>query len=337
MAHPDPKVGHLGRDMAHRDRRGPLSRPGRFLRSIGSGISAVIAAPRSIPGAISGALPKEPKRRELTAILALVLAACAVSAGIPVMAANGRSGDSPEATASSSSMAIAAEESATPTATPTPTPTPTESPTPSPTATPTPTATPSPTAKPTPAPTKKHRIYPFVALGDSLTAWPTDGPWPTLLDSKDPYLVLYHNAGVPGDTTADMRARVGSDVLSYQPNYVFILGGTNDLGHDISQATTIANLRSIITQAMAKHIVPIVINVPPDSYSGMASKIDSLNAAIVHLANSYKVVVIDIHTPLSNTNGTIQSRYTVDGLHFSAAGVSVVVNAIYNRVRRLGI
>jgi lysophospholipase L1-like esterase len=48
-------------------------------------------------------------------------------------------------------------------------------------------------------------------------------------------------------------------------------------------------------------------------------------------------VVIDIHTPLSSTNGTIQSRYTVDGLHFSAAGVSVVVNAIYNRVRRLGI
>ncbi len=335
MAHPDPSLAQLGRNMAHRVPRGPLSWPWRFLRAFGSGIARAITAPSAIPGAVRGALPKEPKRRELTAVLALVLAACAISAGIPVMAATSHSGDPSPSPSSLSSVIAAVEESATPADTPTPTPTATPSPTP--TVTPTPTPTPSPTAKPTPAPTKKHRVYPYVALGDSLTAWPTDGPWPKLLDAKDPYLTLYHNAGVPGDTTADMRARLSGDVFTYQPNYVFILGGTNDLGHNISQATTIANLRYIITQTIAHHAVPIVINVPPDSFTGMAPKIDSLNAAIVHLANAYKVVVIDIHTPLSTSSGTIQSRYTVDGLHFSTAGVSVVVNAIYNRVRRLGI
>ncbi len=125
--------------------------------------------------------------------------------------------------------------------------------------------------------------------------------------------------------------------LENKPNYVFILGGTNDLGTGVSQATIIANLRAIITDSIAHKVVPIVINVPPDTYSSMAPKIDSLNAAIVHLANAYKVVVVDIHTPLSSASGTYQARYTSDGLHLSSLGAQVVANTIYSRVRRLGI
>jgi lysophospholipase L1-like esterase len=259
------------------------------------------------------------------------------------MSANGRSGNPSIGSTDLASMAIALVESespsATPTATPTETATPTPTPTPTESPTPTPTATASQTPKPTAAATKKHRVYPFVALGDSLTSgYNTPGPaWPTILDSKDPYLTLYNNAGVPGDTTADMVARLNRDVWVYKPNYVLVLGGTNDLGDGISQATTIANLRYVITQAKSHGVVPILINVPPDSYASMSSKIDALNAAIVHLANSYRLVVVDIHTPLSASNGAIQARYTSDGLHFSSLGAQVVANAIYNRVRRLGI
>ena len=338
MAHPDPRGAQLGRNMAHRNRRGIPAWPGRLVGAIGSGVATLIRAPGRLPGAIAGAMPKEARRRELTAVLALVLAACALSAGIPFWSANGRSGPSAASTElASMAMALAGSEDPSPTATPTPTPTGTPTPTPTPSETATPTPTPSPTAKPTAAATKKHRVYGFVALGDSLTAWPSDSPWPSLLDARDPYLVLTRNAGVPGDTTADMRARLNGDVFALRPNYVFILGGTNDLGHSISQATTIANLRYIITQSIAHHVVPIMINVPPDSITSMAPKIDALNAAIVHLANSYRVVVVDIHTPLSSSSGTYQTRYTSDGLHFSTLGASLVANAIYSRVRRLGI
>ncbi len=317
-----------------------LAWPGRVVRTMRSGLVGLVRAPLRLPDAVAGAVPKEPKRRELTAVLALVLAACALSAGIPFMSANGRSGPSAASSnLASIAMALAQSEEPSMTASPTPTPSATPTPTPTETATPTPTETVSPTPAPTPAPTKKHRVYPFVALGDSLTyGTNTPGPaWPSILDSKDPYLVLYHNSGVPGNTMAQMRARVNSDVFAYKPNYVFILGGTNDLGTGVSQATIIANLRAIITDSIAHKVVPIVINVPPDTYSSMAPKIDSLNAAIVHLANAYKVVVVDIHTPLSSASGTYQARYTSDGLHLSSLGAQVVANTIYSRVRRLGI
>jgi len=318
MAHPEPKLAETSRNMAHKVPRGPKTWPGRFAGRVTS---------------IRSRLPRTAHRRELAAILVLVLVACAVSASIPLMSANGRSGATDDPTAMNS--LIADIES--------PTPTPTDSPTPTPTATPTPTPTPTDTPDPTPTPTPAartarppHPVYSFVALGDSLTAWPTGYPWPSSLDAKDPWLRLVHNAGVPGDTTAQMRARVNSDAWAYKPNYLFILGGTNDVGHGISQATTITNLRYIIANTKAHHIVPVILLVPPNSYSSMNSTIDALNTQIVYLANSYRVLAIDIHTPLSNSSGAIEAKYTSDGLHLSSAGVAVVATTIYNRIHRLG-
>jgi lysophospholipase L1-like esterase len=68
----------------------------------------------------------------------------------------------------------------------------------------------------------------------------------------------------------------------------------------------------------------------------MAANIDSLNAAIIHLANSYKIVYIDIHAALSTTTGVYVSKYTSDGLHFSDLGAQTVATTIYGRIHRLG-
>jgi lysophospholipase L1-like esterase len=199
---------------------------------------------------------------------------------------------------------------------------------------PSPTPTPNLTPEPTPKPVA--RKYSFVTLGDSLTAWPTSGPWPNRLNAEDANLALVNNAGVPGNTTADMLARLDKDVFAYKPDVLFILGGTNDLGRNVSEATIIANLKTIILAARAKGIRIFLVLVPPDSYTNMAAAIDSLNVAITHLANIYTIVAIDIHTPLSQDNGTFQPRYTSDGLHFTDLGAQTVANAIFSRIHRLG-
>ena len=190
--------------------------------------------------------------------------------------------------------------------------------------------------EPTAAPAKARTIYSFVALGDSLTAWPEGGPWPTRLDAADANLRLANNAGVPGNLTADMLARCDGDVWTYKPDVLFILGGTNDLGHGVDQGTTIANLRSIVIGARSRHVRIFLMQIPPTFNAPDVEAIDSLNAAIVSLGNIYSIVVIDIHTPLSASDGTIVPQYTTDGLHLSSAGVGVVVSAIYNRIHRLG-
>ncbi len=335
MAHPNPRLARTGSHMAHPVRQNPI-------RSFAAAV--VGALPNERDAGVWGfvgrlgrrVVPSDQRGRELVGVVALLLAASAVSASLP----GGWTNSAAPAAMPAAQLVAGANASGTPTPTAAspspastlyiqPTPSPTDSPSPSPTAVPT--KPPAPVKAPVPA-----RIYTFVAMGDSLTAWPSDSPWPDRLDKVDANLRMLNNAGVPGDTTGDMRGRFDRDVLAYKPNVVFILGGTNDLGHNISQATTIANLRAMVVAAKAKGIRVFLMTIPPDSYTGMASEINSLNAAIVRLANSYSVVVVDIHAPLSTSTGVYVRKYTSDGLHFSALGAATVASAVYSRVHRLG-
>ena len=276
-------------------------------------------------------LPRERRRREVLAVLTLLVAASAISITGPMAGA----GSTPPSPVSEIAMGDN---------TPEPTETATDSPepgdTPAAAMPPWPTLAPTPQPKPK-APAKKATPKPivvrtFVALGDSLTAWPNT-PWPSRLDSQDPALRLLHNAGIPGNTTAQMRARLNGDVFNYHPNVLFVLGGTNDLGYGISGSATIANLRAIIVAAKARKIMVIILLVPPDQWTSMAPKISSLNRAIVNLANSQGVAWVDIHTPLTNGNGVYYPKYTSDGLHFSDLGAQVVANTVRGRIKRYGL
>jgi lysophospholipase L1-like esterase len=326
MTQPDPKVAQASRCMAHPIRRNPLTLLGGAFGALSSTFTET-GLGGSAAKFIWRLAPKSQRRRELTAVLALLVAATAISANL-------LGGWAKPPAASPSASIVASLASADPTASDSPTPAATsvESTLPSP--------SPSPTASPKPKPAAKKKpaakVYTFVALGDSLTAWPSDAPWPARLDGEDANLRLVHNAGVPGDTTAQMLARLKSDVFAYKPEVLFIMGGTNDLDDRISQATTIANLKAIIVAANAKGIRIDLMTVPPEGYSDMAAKIDSLNKAIVHLGNIYKLVVIDIHTPLSTSTGVYVPKYTSDGVHFSALGAQRVANTIYSRIHRYG-
>jgi len=337
MAHPNPKVIQAKRQMAHQVRRRPV-------KPASSGLASLL--PNTSDPGIYGAgarfvarlKPGPGRRRGLLVVLAVLVAAGALAAGLP-----GRWNDPTSAGASPDLAANVAPVDPTASSTPSsamtsPDPTPSASAT----ATATASATPAmgPTINPTPAPPTKLvvPIYTFVALGDSLTSGYGDpGPaWPVRLDAEDANLRLVHNSGVVGDRTADMWYRINKDVFAYNPNVLFILGGTNDLGRGYGESATISNLKAIILAARARSIRIFMMTIPPDSYPSMASKIDSLNAAIIHLANIYRIVVIDIHATLSTSSGVFVPAYTVDGLHFSAAGAQVVANTIYARIHRLG-
>jgi lysophospholipase L1-like esterase len=77
--------------------------------------------------------------------------------------------------------------------------------------------------------------------------------------------------------------------------------------------------------------------VPPDSYTSMAARVDSLDTAIINLANSQRVTYVDIHAPLTNANGVYYPKYTSDGLHFTNLGAQTVADTIRTRLRRLGL
>jgi lysophospholipase L1-like esterase len=140
------------------------------------------------------------------------------------------------------------------------------------------------------------------------------------------------NAGVSGDTTALMLARLTNDVLPYQPSWVGVLGGVNDITADTVSATTIANLTAIYDAILARGarlICEVVLPCTSFSTAGRKAAVDAINAAIRAYASAHRpVVLIDwwaaFSDPNSNQGYDPLALYTSDGKHPSATGAGVM-------------
>jgi lysophospholipase L1-like esterase len=66
------------------------------------------------------------------------------------------------------------------------------------------------------------------------------------------------NKGVGGHTAADLLARFNADVTWQNPDYVWIMTGTNDYWKNVSASTYKSNMRSLINKVRAIGAVPVV-------------------------------------------------------------------------------
>lgn len=219
------------------------------------------------------------------------------------------------------------------------TPTPTESPRPGATLVPSvPLGGPASTAAPAPAPRT------FVVLGDSLSVWAfaphaarasTTGAWPSVLAGLDGDLRLVHNAGVPGNTTAQMLARLRRDVFAHHPDMLFVLGGTNDAGDDFAVSTTVANVRKIVEAAKAQGIEVVLLTIPPNNAlpCSRLARLRETNAALITLGKTEGITVVDVYSALASASGRLPAAYVAaDGLHLSTRGEEVVAATVYARL-----
>ncbi len=223
--------------------------------------------------------------------------------------------------------------------------------TPAPTATPQPSATPAQSGVPSAAsggapdaiaPPSAPRS--FVALGDSLSVWAfpphsarpsATGAWPGLLAALDTNLTLLHDAGVPGNTTSQMLARLRRDVFAYHPDMLFVLGGTNDVGDGYAVSTTIADLRKIVEAARAQGIEVVLLTIPPNNAirCSRLARLRATNAAIIALGRAEGVTVVDVYSALVSAGGRLPAAYVAaDGLHLSLLGEKVVAATVYARL-----
>ena len=104
----------------------------------------------------------------------------------------------------------------------------------------------------------------LVVLGDSLTApiGRDDADWLQWADPEGRFELLA-NAGVPGERTDQILARVESDVIVPGPEWATVLAGTNDVNADVDAMTIIANLTAIYDQLAAAQIGIIALTLPP--------------------------------------------------------------------------
>jgi acyl-CoA thioesterase I len=177
-----------------------------------------------------------------------------------------------------------------------------------------------------------HRI---VCMGDSLTEGydiRTGSSWPFLLDKTTKHNFI--NSGICGDTTAGMLARFREMVIVHEPDYVIIMGGTNDISFNISDNQIVSNIKSM-TRLARHHNIQSVIGIPPPFFlPGMYD--DLLFIGLPELKNRLlefdvilrRYIESDNQPTIDFTVGMKQEYYLHDGLHPNEKGHNLMAENV---------
>jgi acyl-CoA thioesterase-1 len=183
----------------------------------------------------------------------------------------------------------------------------------------------------------------LVALGDSLTQGyglpEAEGFVPQLeawLRARG-HDVTVINAGVSGDTTAGGLARVAWTLDGGGDAMIVALGG-NDLLRGLDPALSRANLRGILEVARERGVPVLLIGLPAPGNYGPEFKA-AFEAMYPELAAEFGVLYLpSFLAPLEGRAGEGQAMRELvqpDGIHPSAAGVALIVEAVGPSVEAL--
>ena len=173
--------------------------------------------------------------------------------------------------------------------------------------------------------------------------------WPSLVADQLEIKVL--NSGIGGDTTAGLLSRFYHDVVRHHPDYVLIMGGTNDLWWDLDLKLIEANIFTMTCQAEYHNIVPLVglpipmlverarhqdYMAPQGGYKKCVEKLATLVKRLKILAQQNDIACLDFHLPFCNASGAVEKKYFLeDGLHPNKAGHRLMAQQTIELLQRL--
>lgn len=144
-----------------------------------------------------------------------------------------------------------------------------------------------------------------VFIGDSITAGGGDfGRFGTI------------NLASNGRITEEIAAELPA-ARAYNPRRIFVMAGTNDIIRAIPRERTAAAWKTILSDRRV-----VVTLLPHTSWPSRNAQIDDLNAMIDRMARKAGRRVIAI-PGLTQADGTIRARYTIDGTHLAPAAYEI--------------
>lgn len=162
--------------------------------------------------------------------------------------------------------------------------------------------------------------------------------WKTLSNGR---VKLLHNAGMSGETTSQILARITRDVVPYNPSWVVVLAGTNDVRTGVATVTIIDNLRSIYALLRSYGYNVIAMSVPPlgsgdASYNATTTQqIQDINSWIKSTCQvNNGIWFADCHGAIADPaseGGAALAANLEDSVHFSPIGsynAGVILNNI---------
>jgi lysophospholipase L1-like esterase len=159
------------------------------------------------------------------------------------------------------------------------------------------------------------------------------------------------NRGVGGNTTTQMVARFGTDVLGLSPlpAWMMVMAGTNDLAAETPAAMILANIESMVTQALAAGIRVILGTCVPNDPARLAwgsylANLFALNQGLRDLAwDDPGIILVDFYRDICD--GTLggwrgyggANLYSGDGVHPSNLAGMIMGQSLANAVQAAGI
>lgn len=148
------------------------------------------------------------------------------------------------------------------------------------------------------------------------------------------------NRGIRGYKTDLLLENLDAHLFGQALDKVFLLIGTNDIGKEMAQAETLANLEAVIQEISRDYPLAQIqlLSVLPVNEQGQYKgtvyirtnkKIQALNRAYQELAQAYyQVSYVDVYSSLLDEVGQLAEAYTTDGLHLSVAGYRILAQAL---------
>ncbi|MDF1824993.1 MAG: GDSL-type esterase/lipase family protein [Verrucomicrobiales bacterium] len=170
------------------------------------------------------------------------------------------------------------------------------------------------------------------------------------------------NAGVGGNSSADLLERLEEDVLSREPDLVILMVGTNDALNSrklSSPAAFEANLASLIAEIIESGSRLLIMTIPPchsgyllarhsrEAYGGISpdERVLALNQLIRKAGDRPAVQVVDIHALFKERGGASELPASLirnetnsgvkDGVHPTAEGYAVIAEALHEALAGL--
>lgn len=129
------------------------------------------------------------------------------------------------------------------------------------------------------------------------------------------------NKGISGNNSSDLLARLRPDVINHNPDFVFILIGTNDLAQGFTDEEILKNIALIlktitnqlkVCKVFLTSILPTRNNEPRPN-----RRINILNTHLKLLAEKLEGDYLDLNKMFCDEDGQLKSDFTEDGLHLN--------------------
>ena len=181
----------------------------------------------------------------------------------------------------------------------------------------------------------------FCALGDSIThgGGSISVPPSTVIYNWQNYCKFpIKNLGKSGDTTLKMLERFEQDILSFNPEILFIMAGVNDYRGDVLAWDSVENLAAIRDKCESYGITPVFIT-PTPLNPDLIYKIKFIHYPPYDWQDQRQYICdwmrrqkycIDIANDFSDSNGYLRADLALDGLHPDAEGKEIIGRAVEN-------